>query len=57
VRLFVGERGESAARFLLGSLTRDLHAVWSDLAALASVTAVLMTESSAVDMAAILERC
>lgn len=57
MRLFVGERGESAVRFLLGSLARALHAVWSDLAALASVTAVHMTESSAVAIAAILGRC
>lgn len=56
MRLAVGETVESAERFLLGSFTSDLHAVWSDLAALASLIAVLIAERSAVDMAAMLER-
>lgn len=57
MRFDVGEWVEFAARFLLGSLTSDLHAVWSDLAALALFIAALIMERSALDMAAMLERC
>lgn len=55
MRFAAGESADSAVRFLLGSLTMALHAVWSDLAAFASLIAVLIVERSAVDIADILE--
>lgn len=48
------EREESAERFLEGSLTAPLQAVWRDFAALASPIAVDIVSMSAEAMASML---
>ena len=54
MRLGEDERDEVAGRFLEGSLTRALHAVWRDLAAFGSLIASDMVSRSVEAMSDIL---